>query len=517
MGRLLVLTMILVAMALPTVAPAAAQADADTQNRLIELAQRRPSVVGPLRGDLPTGPGAVRLQSARVDVRDFYATATFTTPDSEEEATWDVGISFRRTNDDELALIIDSSGTWSFQQGVQPVIASGPVPSLVTAPGEFNIVDLVAVGGRGYFAVNGEFVSRLDLSGGNVPGDVAVGAAYFANDQRNEEFAAYDGFEIWSLDRTPQSAGSEPGADVMSTQVAEATATAGDAGPLSGELLLEEDELDFSLANVRLRDFYAHVVFTNPYAAEEHPWDIGIGFRDPDPRAMRALRLVIDSDGNWFLSQGPDPFRVSGGGAQVETGAGGRNEIDLVAIADTGYLSVNGDYVATLDLSASDARGDVWVSSGFFAENTLVGATTEFSDFRVWFIDAPEPTSEPVEVVVWGDGEVLFDLHEVGESGLTGLISLVANGAQTTVEVGVVGPTEEDQVGIYAGMCDALEPAPAFELEPVLPETMSSVTTLDVGFDVLTNGGYAIAIHDSAEQGAAVLACNEIPNQAEAG
>ena len=228
MGRLLVLTMILVAMALPTVAPAAAQADADVQNRLIELALQRPSVAGPLRGDLPIGPGAVRLQSTRVEVRDFYAAATFTTPDTEAEAPWDVGISFRRTTDDELALIIDSSGTWSFQQGVQPIIASGPVPSLVTAPGEFNVVDLVAVGNRGYFAVNGEFVSRLDLLAGNVPGDVAVGAAYFANDQRSDEFSAYDGFEVWSLDRTPQTAGSESGADVMSTQVAEATATAGD-------------------------------------------------------------------------------------------------------------------------------------------------------------------------------------------------------------------------------------------------------------------------------------------------
>ena len=115
-----------------------------------------------------------------------------------------------------------------------------------------------------------------------------------------------------------------------------------------------------------------------------------------------------------------------------------------------------------------------------------------------------------------GDGEVLFDLHEAGESGLTGLISVTANGAQSTVEVGVVGPTDEDRVGIYAGTCDALEPTPAFALEPVLPETMSSVTTLDVGFDVLTTGGYAISIHDSADAGAALLACNEIPSQAAA-
>jgi hypothetical protein len=98
-----------------------------------------------------------------------------------------------------------------------------------------------------------------------------------------------------------------------------------------------EETIDYFTANVHLRDFSAHAVFTNPYPAAEHPWDIGIGFRDRDTRVQRDLRLVISSDGDWFLSQGPDPYRVSGQGAHGETGAGGRNEIDFVATGDTGY------------------------------------------------------------------------------------------------------------------------------------------------------------------------------------
>jgi hypothetical protein len=509
MGRLLVLAMILLATALPAAAPAAAQNGGEVQNRLMELAQQRPSLAGPLSGELPTGLGADHLQSARVAVRDFYAAATFSNPESEEASPWDVGISFRRTDIDELTLIIDSSGTWSFKQGMQqPIIASGPVANLVTAPGDINYIDLVAVGSEGYFAVNGQYVATLDLSAGGARGDIAVGAAYFAEDQRGGEFAVYDGFEVWSLDRTAQVPGSEPAADVMSTLMTEATTSAADAGPLSGELLLEEETIDFTTADVYLRDFYAHVVFTNPYPASEHPWDIGIGFRDPDTRVQRALRLVVDSDGNWFLSEGPDPYRVSGQGAQVETGAGGRNEIDLVASGDTGYLSVNGDYVATLDLSASDIRGDVWVSSGFFEENTLAGATTGFTDFRVWFLQPVEPSSELVEVVVWGNGEVLFELHGDDESGVSGLVSVAALGEQTTVEVGVIGTTEEAQVGIYTGTCADLAPAPAYALEPVRTRTMSSVTTLDVGFEALTDGGHVVAIRAGADDGGAVLACN---------
>jgi hypothetical protein len=148
MGRLLVLIMILVATALPAAAPAVAQDDADVQNRLIELAQQRPSIAGPFSGQLPTGLGTVHLQAARVEVRDFYATATFTTPDSEEEFPWDVGITFRRTAIDGLAFILDSSGTWSF---------------------ELNAIDLVAIGSEGYFAVNGQYVATLDLSVGGAP------------------------------------------------------------------------------------------------------------------------------------------------------------------------------------------------------------------------------------------------------------------------------------------------------------------------------------------------------------
>ena len=188
MGRLLVLAMFLLATALPAATPAAARADADVQSRLIELAQQRPSVAGPLRGELPTGLGAVRLQSARVEVRDFYATAAVINPDSAEESPWDVGISFRRTAIDEVTLLIDSSVTWSFKLGEQPIIASGPVDRLAVGAGEINRIDLVAIGSEGYFAVNGHYVATLDLSVGGAHGDIAVGADYFAEDQRSGEF-----------------------------------------------------------------------------------------------------------------------------------------------------------------------------------------------------------------------------------------------------------------------------------------------------------------------------------------
>jgi hypothetical protein len=115
-----------------------------------------------------------------------------------------------------------------------------------------------------------------------------------------------------------------------------------------------------------------------------------------------------------------------------------------------------------------------------------------------------------------GERKSLFDLHGEDESGVSGLVSVAANGDQTTVEVGVVGTTEQAQVGIYPGTCGNFAPPPVYELQPVLTTTMASVTTLDVGFEALTDGAHVVAIRASEEEGGEVLACNEIPSQAAA-
>ena len=80
MRHLLVLMMFLVAMVLPGTAPAAAQSDADALDRLIDLAVQRPSIAGPLRGELPIDLDAINVQLAGVDVLDFFARATFSNP-----------------------------------------------------------------------------------------------------------------------------------------------------------------------------------------------------------------------------------------------------------------------------------------------------------------------------------------------------------------------------------------------------------------------------------------------------
>ena len=114
---------------------------------------------------------------------------------------------------------------------------------------------------------------------------------------------------------------------------------------------------------------------------------------------------------------------------------------------------------------------------------------------------------------MWGNGEVIFDLPQTDESGVSGLVSVIAQSEATRIEVGVVGTTEEAQVGIHMGTCADLEPMPTYDLEPVLTETMSSVTTLDVGFEELTDGRHAIVIQASADVGGATPCLQRDPKE----
>jgi len=53
-------------------------------------------------------------------------------------------------------------------------------------------------------------------------------------------------------------------------------------------------------------------------------------------------------------------------------GPGKINAIDLLAINIKGYVAVNGQYVATLDLLASDARGNSAVAPPFLPRTSGV-------------------------------------------------------------------------------------------------------------------------------------------------
>lgn len=94
---------------------------------------------------------------------------------------------------------------------------------------------------------------------------------------------------------------------------------------------------------------------------------------------------------------------------------------------------------------------------------------------------------------------MIFDLSETADSGQSGTAALTAKGEQTLVVIGVDGdPFSESQPAhIHEGPCDDLIPEPAFELQDV--SDGRSVTSVNDSLDSLTNGTYAIDVHESSE------------------
>ena len=509
MRRLLVATLLLIAL-LPRAFSVAAQeeelfADFDFLF-LVGEATSNPSIAGPLSGELAIESGTTYIEPAGVHVRDFYAYAEFTNPYPASQHLFDIGLSFRKTGrDEDFRLVIDSLGDWYFKQAGPPDTVSGEVPELRTGAGETNAIDFVASGDTGYFAVNGEFVGTLDLSARPVKGDVAVGTGYYAEDQLAGQRTPFAQFEVWSLDEALPT-GAEAEANLRQ-RMSDARSSGNAEAPLAGEVPHETGSVNGISAGGEHRDFYAHAEFTNPYPASEHLGDIGFGVRDSGDD---ELRVAVDSEGTWRLSRGAAPILEIGSGALLNTGAGERNTVDLVAVGGVGYLAVNDRYVATLDLGVLETSGEVWAGSGFYAENKIDGAMTSFNDFQVWSLDSA-PSDEGQEgISLVGDGEVFFDLLPHEGTGFSGVGFVAEAGAQSYVELAVFEATGEELVAIYGGSCASLMDVPAFELAPIDPVSLKSVTDVAFPYEYLTTGEFAVAIH-AADPAQSLIACGRIP------
>ena len=67
----------------------------------------------------------------------------------------------------------------------------------------------------------------------------------------------------------------------------------------------------------------------------------------------------------------------------LDTSAGGKNHVRIVAIGERGWLFVNGDFISTLDLSVVLTRpGEAAIFTGYFRGHEVPGATTGYENFR---------------------------------------------------------------------------------------------------------------------------------------
>ena len=126
--------------------------------------------------------------------------------------------------------------------------------------------------------------------------------------------------------------------------------------------------------------------FVNPYSASTNPWDYGFIVRyERTASDPPFLQFVVSSNRRWQVLTGSDaPYQRLGSGtvSNLNINAGGRNHLIVVGIGTKGWFFVNGDYVATADLSSVTRKGDVAVITGAYAGDEVSGAVTRYEGFK---------------------------------------------------------------------------------------------------------------------------------------
>jgi hypothetical protein len=226
-----------------------------------------------------------------------------------------------------------------------------------------NHVRVIALGDEGWLFINGVFVSKLDLGGWDQAGDVRIAAGLITGDGIMGEATVFQDFSVWSVQNT--------------------------YGPASGSLTHEPDDnlLEVQSSSVSLANTIVKARFFNPYSDSEGSWSSGFTIRKS--LSDSGHRIFIHSNGNWYHYQRTGtsesserlqsvPF------AGIDTSPSGSNHVSLIALANEGWLFINGEFAGKLDLSGWSASGDVQASIEFFNGDGIPGKATVFEGFRVW-------------------------------------------------------------------------------------------------------------------------------------
>jgi hypothetical protein len=142
----------------------------------------------------------VAFRATGVELADFYITNTFVNPYDAAEHHWDIGFAFRDVGEDgTYRLMVLSTNRWYLTIGAGLPIASGLIAGLETAAGGENHLELAVFGDTCYLALNGEFVTALELPERSRSGDVWIGSAFYTNSFVQGEATAYRGLEVWAI------------------------------------------------------------------------------------------------------------------------------------------------------------------------------------------------------------------------------------------------------------------------------------------------------------------------------
>ena len=316
---------------------------------------------GPTSGELRHDPtdNLIKTEYAAISLGDMMVEATFVNPYSASSNSWDYGFFIRVDgNTPFLQVIILSGGRWEVKSGAAPPyqqIAVGTLSDLELGAGGQNHVRVVAIGDRGWLFVNSNFVSSFDLGNVTAPGLVAVITGAYTGDEVAGEVTRFENFKGYRLTKV--------------------------YGPAEGILENMPGYIAEHFSGVWSRDLVAEAEFVNPEGSD---WSYGFIIRNSESNRLEVIGLA--EDGGWFHGTrdvGDEDYTLvsSGSLSNWRSGASSRNHLALIAIEEVGWLFVNGELEAELDLSHNQDSGYISVMGGLFSGDK---GSPEFEKFNVW-------------------------------------------------------------------------------------------------------------------------------------
>ena len=169
-----------------------------------------PPTAGPLETTFNLSPSDVEVLAAGVTTTDFYAEATFRSPDVRLGSYWTIGFCFWVSPGSPCTTVSigvsETGASWLLTQendrGQQQIIWSGEVDSLDLTPGAANTIGLYVNATRGLLTINTEpIVATFDINTVPAPGDVLVRSFFQITDPRPDDIAAIavTGFQVWDF------------------------------------------------------------------------------------------------------------------------------------------------------------------------------------------------------------------------------------------------------------------------------------------------------------------------------
>jgi hypothetical protein len=360
---------------------AAAQDDAARFAAAAAARQGSRSLAGPLGGTLHQSQRGLAGVPSGITTEDFSATVTFVNPRDPSGVPWDIGLAFHMNPAQSTVqeIYLDANGWWYYTDFPAGIQQSGPALSFDAAPGAMNTLDLIVQGETALFGVNGQFLASLDLPPATAA-DVLAATDFESQNLVEGREIIYSGFQVWNAS-PPESLAAPPLKPVESDAVRFAAALAAQetrsplAGPFAGTFAQHEGSYVLKPAGISTEDFAATVAFTNPAQQTETPWDVGFVFH----RTQDASQAVyIDSTGFWYRGG-----TRSGWTPAFDATPSTINTLDLVVDGSRALFGVNGEFVASFDLTSATAS-DVFVGAGFFSGHAVEGRAIAYSAFTVW-------------------------------------------------------------------------------------------------------------------------------------